>query len=76
MKPTSQQSSAFFAHESLPGVLFEHNDAVLVVSGEHAGQTGALISIEELGQDPVYLVELSSGTDAYIAQSQLKVHEA
>jgi hypothetical protein len=76
MKPTSQQSNDFFANEPLPGVLFGHNDSVRVLAGEQAGQLGALISIEELGQDPIYLVELASGIDAYIAQSQLEAHEA
>ncbi len=76
MKPTSTQHNAFFAHEPIDGVLFKHNDAVLVAAGEHAGQVGSLISIEDLGSDPVFLVEFGSGTDAYIQQSHLRAHEA
>jgi len=75
MRPTHEQSNAFLAHEPLPGVAFEHNDYVGVVSGEHAGDSGSLISVEQLGQDPIYLVELESNRDALIPQSCLTLVE-
>ena len=76
MKPTQDQHNDFFANRPLPGVAFEHNDAVEVTGGEHAGDSGAIISVEELGDDPVYLVELGSGQDAVISQSLLRLVEA
>lgn len=72
MKATHEQHNDFFAHKSLPGVIFEHNDSVDVIGGEHAGNPGVLISVEELGDDPVFLVELSSGKDALVRQSCLR----
>jgi ribosomal protein S4E len=61
---------------TLAGVAFEHNTYVRVVGGEHIGDSGSLVSIEELGDDPVYLVELESNKDALVPQSCLRVVEA
>ena len=76
MKPTSDEQNDFFAHRPITGVAFEHSNSVLVVSGVHRGATGEIISIEELSDDPAFLVELSSGQDVVIRQSQLRVAEA
>ncbi len=76
MKATLQQSNAFLSHEPIPGVVFEHNDYVRVIAGEHVGDSGSLISLEELGEDPVYLVELETNQDALVAQSCLLLAEA
>ena len=75
MRPTHKQSNDFLAHEPLPDVAFEHNAYVRVVSGEHAGDFGSLISVDQLGPDPVYLVELDSNKDALIPQSCLRLVE-
>lgn len=76
MKPSHDQHSDFLARRPLPGVSFGHNSAVLVVGGEHAGSAGSIVSVEQLGADPVYLVELGSGKDVAIAQSQLRLADA
>ena len=76
MKPSHDQQDDFFAHRPLPGVAFQHNDAVEVVGGEHTGDSGAIVSVEELGDDPAYLVELASGQDAVISQSLLQLAAA
>ncbi|MBB6249226.1 hypothetical protein [Rhodanobacter sp. A1T4] len=73
MQPTHKQHNAFLAHEPLPGVAFEHNAYVTVVGGEHVGDSGSLVSVEELGDDPAYLIELESNKDAYIPQSCLRM---
>ncbi len=71
MKSSSGQRNDFLAHLPLPGVEFEHNDAVVVIAGEHVGDFGVIVSVEELGDDPIYVVELGSGKDAVISQSHL-----
>ena len=76
MQPTQDQHISFLSHEPLPGLVLEHNDSVRVVKGEHEGDSGSLISVEELGTDPVYLVELASNQDALIPQSFLQRIEA
>lgn len=76
MKPTAEQHNDFFAHKPLPGVCFGHNVGVQVQSGPHAGSGGSIISVEELGDDPLYLVELGSGKDIRARQSQLRAVDA
>jgi ribosomal protein S4E len=76
MKPSHDQHNDFFAHRPIAGVAFEHNDAVMVVGGDHAGDSGSIVSIEELGEDPIYLIELGSGDDVFIKQSLLRLVEA
>jgi ribosomal protein S4E len=76
MRPTLEQSNAFLAHQPVVGVSFEHNAYVRVVDGEHAGDSGSLVSVEELGEDPVYLVELESNQDALVPHSCLRVAAA
>ena len=76
MKPTHQQQNDYLSREPVPGVAFAHNSFVAIVAGEHTGKSGSLVSIEGLGNDPLYLVELESGTDVLVPQSCLRVHEA
>ncbi|TMH27079.1 MAG: hypothetical protein E6H66_24175 [Betaproteobacteria bacterium] len=76
MKPSHAQHNDFLAHRPLPGVLFEHNDFVSVIDGPHAGDSGSVVSVEELGDDPTYMVELVSNKDAYISQSSLRLRVA
>ena len=76
MKPNSDQHNDFFAHMPLPGVTFEHNEAIEIIGGDHAGEFGSIISVELLGDDPSYLVELGSGRDVVISQSLLRTAEA
>ena len=71
MKLSHDQHNDFLAHKSRHGVSFGHNDAVEIMGGEHAGDSGSIVSLEELGEDPLYLVELASGQDAFIRQSFL-----
>ena len=52
------------------------NDCVEVISGEHAGRRGALISLESVGDDPTYLVEFGdTGADTLLVASLLRVIE-
>jgi ribosomal protein S4E len=76
MKLTHSQRNDFLAHRPLPGVRFEHNAYVHVVGGEHLGDAGSVVSVEQLGDDPVYLVELESNQDSSIPQSHLLAAEA
>jgi len=76
MRPSLDQQNAFLACEPVAGLAFIHNEYVRVVGGVHQGNSGSLLSIEELGADPIYLVELESNQDALIAQSFLQRAEA
>ena len=76
MKLTHEQHVEFLSGALLPGLAFRHDDRVHVVNGAHAGASGNLISVEAIGDDPEYLVELDSGQDAYVAQSALRLQAA
>ncbi|CAN7376570.1 hypothetical protein LJR143_002075 [Pseudoxanthomonas sp. LjRoot143] len=76
MKPSSYQHNEFFAHRPLSGVTFKHNDAVDIVGGDYAGNSGSIVGLDELGEDPCHLVELGSGQDVFISQSCLCLAEA
>jgi hypothetical protein len=72
MKPTLDQHNDFLAHKPIPGIAFEHNESVSITSGEHEGKRGSLVSVEELGPDPLYTLELQSGFDVQVRQSQIE----
>lgn len=77
MKPTLAQHNDFLARRALPGVRLQHNDYVKVISGAYVGDAGSIVSVEELGSDPEFVVELESGKDVRIRQSNLEfvVHD-
>lgn len=72
MKPTIEQHNDFLAHRPVPGVEFEHNEYVRVVSGGSKGNKGSLVSILEIEDDPVFLLELESGLDVEVRQSEIE----
>lgn len=53
------------------------NDCVVVMSGEHSGRRGAVISPESIDSDPVFLVEFGEdGSSALLAASILRLIDA
>jgi hypothetical protein len=62
----------FLAHKPIPGVRFEHNDYVHVVAGNHKGESGSLVSLHTLADDPSYVLEAESGRDLIVLQSHLQ----
>jgi hypothetical protein len=56
--------------EQLRGVAFHMRQHVRVTHGVHSGVRGVLISIYELGPDPLYHLEAKSG-DCEVRQSEL-----
>jgi hypothetical protein len=72
MNPMDDFGNDFLAHRPILGVRFEHDDFVLVISGEHKGKTGSLVSLNSLGEDPTFTLELESGFDIEIPQSEIE----
>jgi len=62
----------WFNSEPVPGAAFKLNDGVLIASGTFKGEKGDDCSLLALEREPVYLVELSSGADAEVAESDLR----
>ena len=72
-KVSSEIIAAFYSGDrgALPICV---NDSVVVISGPHKGQGGAVISPESAGTDPVFLIEFGDdGTDAELAASVLRL---
>jgi hypothetical protein len=70
-QPTTQQQQDFEAGRSPPGVAFAHDDLVTIGAGEHAGNVGSIVALVDLCDDPVYRVEIDSGFEVDVAQSNL-----
>ncbi|WP_028453908.1 hypothetical protein [Chitinilyticum litopenaei] len=64
---------AFLNHDPIEGLEFEHNDYVLIVNGVHAGKLGSLVMVLELLPEPKFIVELESGFDVEVLQSELRL---
>ena len=62
----------FLNHEPIPNVAFEHNDYVSIVAGESAGKFGSVVTVAALEPETIFVVELDSGHDVEVPQSQLK----
>lgn len=65
-------AQAFLDHIPIPGVLFEHNDYVHIVGGPHSGKSGSLVTVITLEPEPKFILELESGFDVEVMQSQIK----
>ena len=62
---------AFLNHEPIAGVSFEHNDYVKVIAGPHKGKFGSLVTVLSLLPEPEFILELDSGFDVQVLQSEL-----
>jgi hypothetical protein len=67
-------SSAFLARTPIPSVHFNHNDHILIKSGPNAGATGYLVTVISLEPEPEFVIELESGFDVRVLQSQIGHH--
>ena len=57
-----QVDELWFNQQSVPGAAFKLNDSVEITAGVHAGKSGAVMSLETLEPEPVYVVEMSDGS--------------
>ena len=61
----------FLDHAHIDGVQFEHNDHVRIIDGPHAGQSGSLVTVLTIDPQPRYILELETGFDVEVLQSQI-----
>lgn len=64
-------AQAFLDREAVAGVAYRHNDYVRVIGGPFQGENGSLVSLLAIETDAVFLVELETGGDVEVNQSQL-----
>ena len=66
----------WFSLSNVPGALFKFDDAVDIITGEHKGKGGTVLSLLLLEPEPVYMIELGSGEgDVKIKEANLKASE-
>jgi len=70
---TADLGQTFLNRTPIPGVRFQHNDFVRIIGGIHAGKTGSLVTVLSLSPEPLFIVELESGYDAQVPQSELSL---
>ena len=69
---TASLCQAFLDRAQIPGVKFWHNDYVRVISGLHCGAAGSLVTVLSLQPEPRFIVELESGFDVEVLQSEIQ----
>jgi hypothetical protein len=57
--------------DRIAGVEFAHNSLVEIIAGPHIGQRGWLVTLD-VQTDPLYTIELESGEDVDVHQSQIR----
>jgi hypothetical protein len=53
--------------------MFDYGDTVRVVTGEHQGRVGAIVSINDVQPLRTYTVEFGDGSDAEIPENSLSI---
>lgn len=69
---TRDFGQAFLDREEIPGVEHSHNDLVRVVAGAHAGSMGSLVTVLTVSPEPRFVLELESGFDVEVLQSEIE----
>ena len=72
MKPSQIQLDDFLANRPVPDVALALHDYVNVIEGEHAGDSGTVVGLADVGSDPSYAVELDSGVSVTVVGSHLQ----
>jgi len=72
MKATIKEINNWLAGDKVGNSKFNLNESVAIVSGEHEGKTGSVISLETKEENPSYIVELDTGQDIYVKQSEIE----
>lgn len=70
---SAELQHAWRAGNPVDGVLFAHDDLVTILAGEHTGNVGSLVAIEQLEPDVVFLVEIDSGFNVMARQADIEL---
>jgi len=71
--PSPELQAAWRAGKPVAGVNFAHDDLVTLLAGEHTGNVGSLVSIEQLEPEVVFLVEIDSGFNVAARQADIEL---
>ena len=70
---STELQDAWRVGKPVDGVSFAHDDLVTILTGEHMGNVGSLVSIEQVDPEVVYLVEIDSGFNVAAKQSDIEL---
>jgi hypothetical protein len=71
-----EEVADWMAGERFGSIAFDLNQSVSFLGDTGAREIGAVIALLATGSDPLFLVELRSGTDVEVRQSRLQVYSA
>ena len=69
----AELQAAWRAGKPVGGVHFAHDDLVTILAGEHTGNVGSLVAIEQLEPEVVFLVEIDSGFNVPARQADIEL---
>ena len=67
----SESETRPLGHSPIGEISFWRNDAVVIKEGNFHELFGAVVSLKDVGADPVYVVQLSDGQRVDVVQSKL-----
>lgn len=70
---SAELQHAWRAGDPVDGVHFAHDDLVTILAGEHTGNVGSLVAIEQLEPDVVFLIEIDSGFNVMARQADIEL---
>jgi len=73
---TVDLGKSFLNREPIAGVMYFHNDYVRVIGGDHEGSFGSLVTVLSLEPQPRFVLELESGCDIEVDQSEIELADA
>jgi hypothetical protein len=66
-------SQAFLNKQQIDGVEFMHNDYVRVVAGRFEDSLGSLVALLDVQPEPMFTMELETGVDVRVKQSEIQL---
>ena len=70
---SAEIQDAWRAGNLIDGVPFAHDDLVTILAGEHTGNVGSLVAIEQLEPEVVFLIEIDSGFNVMARQADIEL---
>ncbi len=70
---SAELQAAWRAGNPVEGVHFAHDDLVTILAGEHTGNVGSLVAIEQLEPEVVFVVEIDSGFNVTARQADIEL---
>ncbi|MBS0457942.1 MAG: hypothetical protein JSS44_11490 [Proteobacteria bacterium] len=71
--PSPDTAAAWRGGQGIPGVNFAHDDLVTLLAGEHVGNVGSLIALDQIEPEVIYQVEIDTNFIVPARQSEIQL---